>query len=102
MDLILRPSNDRYEVVGGYKYRDIFVPDRFKTDGISAKIRLLYLFVNKYDPRVIEAVVVHDYLCEMEEYAKADRYFKELLPNIWQKKYMVGLVKMYHKYEYGV
>lgn len=95
--LFLTPSKNGYLVDGGFQYKDVEVPHNFFTDGITVKkIRLVYLFINKFDPRVMEAVVIHDYLCEQEEYEKADRYFEEMLPNIWQKPFMVKAVKKYH------
>lgn len=100
--LLLTPFKRGYHVIGGLDYKDISVPDKFFTDGITAKkIKLVYLFINKFDPRVIEAVVVHDYLCELGEYEKADRYFEEMLPDIWQKWWMVRAVKRYHDIKVG-
>lgn len=98
----ISPVDGGYELIRDFEYKDIVVPKGFVTNGIDLKTRVLSLFINKYDPITIEAVVVHDYLCELEQYAKADLYFQELLPNIWQKPFMLFLVKIYHKFKYGV
>lgn len=95
-NLALYSDGTTFRTFQEYTYKDVTVPKDFPTDGITGKFRIVYLFIAKYDPRVIEAVVVHDYLCELEEYDKADRYFKEMLPDIWQKKYMISAVKRYH------
>lgn len=98
--LVIAPIEGGYELVEEFRYKDIVVPKGFRTDGLTIKIRLLYMFIGKYDPRCIEAAVVHDYLCELEQYELADEVFEEMLPEIWQKPYMVRAVKLYHKIKY--
>jgi len=97
---MIEPKGSIYITTRELKYRDVVVPVGTPTDGLTLKIRFLHLFISKYDPRVIEAVIMHDYLCEKELYAKADKYFEEMLPDIWQKKPMVAMVKIYHKLKY--
>lgn len=98
----LSPIGRKYKLIEDFKYKGITVPEGFETDGATMKVRLLYSAINKFDPRIIEAVVMHDYLCEKEYYKLADYLFEDMLPNIWQKKYMVFAVKVYHKLKYGV
>ena len=98
----LEPKGTKYVLAEEYTYKDLVIPVGTPTDGISYKFRVVALFINKYDPRYIEAVMVHDYLCELEQYKKADKYFEELLPNDALSKVMVSSVKTYHKLRYGV
>ena len=98
--LIVKPVGDKFELVVSYTYRDVTVPQHYQTNGMDYKLRILGLILHKYDPRCLEAVVIHDYLCDMEDYDKADKYFGELLPDIWQKKFMIKAVKRYHKIKY--
>lgn len=95
-EVVLVPKGDIYVTVYDCVYKDLFIPKGTPTDGVSAKINLLYLFIRKYDPRVMTAVVIHDFLCELELYEEADRYFEERLPEITQKWWMVKAVKRYH------
>ena len=97
----LKPNGRHYELSQNLAYKDVVVPKGFLTDGISYKFRIFALFVNKYDPRYITAVVIHDYLCDIGEYKKADQYFKELLPNDWRGRLMPKLTKRYLKGKYG-
>jgi len=97
VEAVFTPKGNLYETFVDCRYKDVEIPKGTLTDGITAKkIKIIYLFINKYDPRVMTAVLVHDVLCERGEYEKADRYFKERLPEIWQKTYMVKAVKRYH------
>jgi len=100
--LLLTPIDNKLSVYQEFKYKDITVPKEFKCNGMDLKIFIFKLFINKYQPNCLKAVVVHDYLCSIEEYEKADKYMEELLPNIWQKRYIVKLVKSYHEVRYGV
>ena len=84
-----------------FNYKDVTIPKGFTTDGLTYKIRLLGVIINKFDPRYITAAIVHDYLCELESYAKADQYFEELLPTGWKSAMMVKGVKLYHRIRYG-
>lgn len=92
--------NGTFVLLEEYSYKDVVVPVDFETNGMDLKFQAFSLFVHRYDPRCLEAVIVHDYLCELEEYEKADEYFEELLPEIWQKKFMIFFVKMYHSVKY--
>lgn len=98
---MLKPNGNKYELTKELVYKECVVPIGFKTDGLSYKLRLLALFVNKFDPRYVVAAIVHDYLCEQELYEIADLYFEELLPEDWRKSIMVKAVKFYHRSKYG-
>lgn len=105
-DLYLSPRpKNRFEVTAPYQYKDVVVPKDFITNG--ANIPKIFWFLippNKTDN--LPAVVVHDYLCEKEQYVKADNCFEEILAECGVKdryrKAMVLAVRLYHKIKYGV
>lgn len=77
--LCLRPlKNHRYSVVFEYKYKDVTVPKGYITNGADIPRVFWWVFPPNMSD-IMEAVVVHDYLCDQSEYTKADEYFKELL-----------------------
>ena len=93
--LILQPKGKKYRVAMPFNYRDIIVPEGYETDGISYKFRLVGIFINRFDPRYIKAVVVHDYLTDRNDWNKANKYFEELLPDTKIARVMIMAVKMY-------
>jgi len=98
--MILIPSENKYKLVNNYVYQDCIVPRGFETDGTTAPT-IFRLFVPKFAPKYIRAVVVHDYLCSEKEYQKADRYFKDMLYTIdknWKTRLMANAVKYYTKF----
>jgi pentatricopeptide repeat protein len=92
---MLKPAGNKYELVDDYMYKDTVVPAGYKTDGISYKLRLVALFINRFDPRYIEAAIVHDWLTDHGDWEKANKYFEEMLVDDWRKKLMVTGVKAY-------
>ena len=97
MRLLLKPKGNKYQLANDYVYKDICVPNGYLTDGISYKFRLLGIFINRFDPRYIEAVVVHDYLTDLGFWDKANEYFEELLPRTKTAHIMVMAVKLYER-----
>jgi len=102
---LLQPTKDnRYIVVRDFTYKDITVPKGYKTNGANVP-RLLWSWLPPFKPKFMPAVVVHDYLCDLEMYEKADQYFTELLYNTEKSittRLMSGAVKIYHKIRYRV
>ena len=92
---MLEPFKDKYRLTKELVYKDITVPVGYFTDGISYKLRMFALFINRFDPRYIKAAIVHDYLTDLNDWEKANQYFEELLPNDWRKPLMVSGVKIY-------
>ncbi len=81
------------------------VPDGFETDGLTLKVRLLRLVVDKYQPKFSPFFVVHDYLCNLDRYKEADEVGSQILFEIeysWRTKIMIKAIKLYHKIKYGV
>ena len=94
---MIEPSGNKYKLTKEMTYKDVTVPVGFETDGISYKFRLIGIFINKFDPRYIEAVIVHDYLTDLGDWERANRYFEEMLPDTLTARSMVRGVKMYRK-----
>lgn len=94
---MIEPNGEFYQTTEDMAFRDVTVPKGFITDGISYKFRFIGLFVNKFDPRYIKAVIFHDYLTRdgHEDWDKANKVFEELLPEGWVSRRMVNAVKMY-------
>lgn len=94
-ELILLPSGSRYKLKEDFIYGDIKVPAGFETDGISYKFRLIGIFISKFDPMYIEAVVVHDYLTDLGRWEEANTYFEEMLPQTTTAQVMIDAVGFY-------
>lgn len=94
---MLRPVGDKYELTNDIVYKDVVVPAGYTTDGISYKFRLFGVFINKFDPMYIEAVIVHDYLTDLGEWDKANKYFEEMLPDTKTATLMIVGVKLYKR-----
>lgn len=95
---MLEPSGKHYKLIRPITYKDVTVPIGYETDGISYKFRLFGIFLNKFDPLYIKAVIVHDYLTDKNQWEKANKYFEELLPNTAIAKAMIIGVKLYRKF----
>jgi len=97
--MITPRPNDKYKVLGDFKYKDIIVPKGYHTNGADIP-RFLWIFWPPNRSSYLPAVVVHDYLCDKEDYSKADEYFKEILSILNVNKFTVwcfyNSVKFYH------
>jgi hypothetical protein len=98
---MIRPCGKYYVTTEDMEYRGVIVPKGFRTDGISYKFRLVGVFINKFDPLYIEAVIFHDYLTDLGDWDTANRVFEELLPDTRVAKVMVVAVKLYGKFVRG-
>jgi len=103
-DIIVSPTSDnRYIVQKDIVYKDIVVPKGYKTNGADIP-RVFWSIIPPFKPKYLPAVIVHDYLCDTEDYAIADKYFEEVLINIENSvitNTMITVVKFYHKLGYG-
>ena len=102
--LVLTPCNKhRYRLQQDYCYKEVTVPKGYLTNGANIP-RVFWSFYPPNLSDIMEAVVVHDYLCDLEHYEKADKYFKELLELSDIKRVSVlilwGAVRIYHKIRY--
>lgn len=95
---MLAPKGNKYALTCDYTYKDVTVPKDYLTDGISYKFRFIGLFISRFDPRYIEAAIVHDYLTDLGRWELANKYFEEMLPDTAIKPLMVKAVRMYAKF----
>jgi hypothetical protein len=78
-DVVVSPLPEhKYILVEEYVYKDVTVPIGFVTNGADVP-RVFWSFYPPNRSDYLPAVLVHDYLCSIGEYEKADRYFKEIL-----------------------
>lgn len=78
----LHPTNkNTFVLLEEYRCLDVVVPKGYETNGADIP-RLFWSWVPPFKPKYLPAVVVHDYLCELKEYNKADKYFKDILEEI--------------------
>lgn len=103
--LILTPlKKNNFLVVQDIVMQGIKIPAGFVTNGANIP-RLFWCIIPPFKPKYLRAVVLHDYLCDKEQYKLADILFKkELLSveNSLKTKIMVMAVKLYHKIKYKV
>jgi len=95
--------NNKRKLVVAYKVKNIIIPKRYESDGLSLKFKLFRLIVSKYAPKFEPFFFLHDYLCDKEEYRLADNLGQEILFEIEKSlrtKLMIKAVKIYHKIKY--
>ena len=99
------PTQDnKFVLLEEYVYNCIVIPKGYKTNGANVP-RILYFFVPPFKPKYLPAVIIHDYLCDEEQYKLADTLFEEKLLEIENSittRAMVASVKLYHRFKYGV
>ena len=97
--------NNMFILSQPYIIKGVLIPKGFKSDGLTLKARVLRLVVSKYSPKFMPFYFIHDYLCDKEEYKKADDLGQEVLFEIeksWRTKAMISMVKWYHRFAYDV
>ena len=103
--VIISPTKDnKYKILKILVYKKIAVPKGYITNGANVP-RLFWSIIPPFKPKYLPAVIVHDYLCDLEQYIKADKYFEEILLNIESSittRTMIKVVKIYHKIRYNV
>lgn len=105
-DIKLQPlPGDRYLVLEEISFKDVVVPKNFVTNGADVP-RILWSFYPPNKSDFLPAVIIHDYLCEKEQYKRADNLFEECLELLGVKSrdrfILVNSVKLYHKIKYKV
>lgn len=100
-DVKVSPTTDNTYVLNeALTYKDVVVPNGYETNGADIP-RIAWVWIPPFKPKYLPAVIVHDYLCSMHDYQKADKYFEEILIAIEdskETKTMVSAVKLYTKY----
>ena len=103
-DFKLQPlRNHKFKLLNAVIYKDIKVPAGFHTDGAT----IPRIFWSIYPPNrtdYLPCAIIHDYLCDLEQYDKADEYFKECLKDIHAGKITQFVfywsVRIYHIVKY--
>ena len=96
--------NNKYVLLEHYQVENVRVPKGYETNGADVP-KLFWWFVPPFKPKFLPAIIIHDYLCEKEEYKLADNLFESTLFAIEKSfvtKTMVKFVRIYHKIKYGV
>lgn len=103
-DILLQPlKSHRFKVVKPFRFRDITIPEGFVTDGASVPRIFWSLFPpNRTD--YLPCAIVHDFLCDLGDYKKADQYFHDCLEHLRVSKFarvtMYLAVRIYHLIRY--
>jgi hypothetical protein len=96
-------KNDRYIILENIKYKNIIVPKGYTTNGANIP-RIFWSIWPPNRSDYMPAVIIHDYLCDLEDYDKADEYFLEILKILKISKTTIFLfynfVRIYHKIKY--
>lgn len=99
----------KYQVIEDWEYdlvgEDILkIPAGFTTNGASVP-RLFWGLLSPFNPKYIEEATIHDYLCNMGQYERADVWFEHLLKQNtlvtrWQRKVFISSVRSWHYLAY--
>ena len=105
-DFLFQPlKNNKIKVKKEIKYKDIIIPENFVSDGASIPYIAKLFNITRYRMDYLPCAIIHDYLCDKEEYKKADECFhnclKELKVGKISRTLMYYAVRVYHKLKYG-
>ncbi len=108
---ILKPFDKAsFEIIEDYEVtlsngEKIAIPKGYKTNGADVP-RILWSIFPPNSPEYLSAVIVHDYLCDLEQYKKADMALKDMMKRLKVAKWKVYAFyygcRTYHKIRYGV
>jgi hypothetical protein len=101
-NVLLSPLPEhKYMLQKEFRYKEVMVPVGFVTNGADIP-RAFWSFYPPNRSDYLPAVLIHDYLCSVEEYEKADKYFKEVLEQLGIGKISIyilwGGVRIYSKF----
>jgi hypothetical protein len=104
--VIVQPlKGDKYKLLEDLQYKTILVPKGYETNGANIP-RLFWAIYPPNKSDFLPAVIIHDYLCDKEEYKKADDLFEECLKELGIKSFdlsvLVKSVRIYHKIKYKI
>jgi len=97
-------AHNTYILLENYEIENVLVPAGYETNGADVP-RIFWWVVPPFKPKYLPAVLLHDYLCDKEQYELADELFEKTLFDIEKSavaKTMVKSVKIYHKIKYKV
>ena len=103
----LQPTNNnRFVLLEEYRYRSVKIPVGYQTNGADIP-RAFWIIVPPFKPKILPAVLVHDYLIENAKTQKdisiANDYFEEILLQIedsFKSKTMIKAVRLYWKIKF--
>ena len=101
----VRPlRGDMYELLENIHYKDVIVPKGYITNGADIP-RIFWSFWPPNRSDYLPAVIVHDYMTDLDDYKKADLYFKEILELLEVGPFVVypfyWFVRLFHKIKYN-
>ena len=103
-NIILQPlKSHKFKVLKSFKFKGVRVEAGFTTDGASSPRFVWWIFPpNRTD--YLPCAIIHDWLCDKEEYKKADRLFKECLEELGVDRFsrmaLYLAVRLYHIIRY--
>ena len=105
-DFLFQPlKNNKIKLKKEVKYKDITIPTNFTSDGATIPWIAKIFNITRYRMDYLPCAIIHDWLCDLEEYKKADEYFcecfKELYVNKRDAKIMYLAVRFWHKIRYN-
>lgn len=96
-------SGNRYRLLAPFRYKNVQVPAGFVTNGANIP-RLLWSIWPPNKSDFMKAVVIHDYLCDLEKYRLADDLFKEAIQENGASRFTAWAfytsVDLYHRIKY--
>ena len=103
-DIILQPLKaHKFKVVKPFIFKNIKIPKGFTTDGASVP-RIFWSIFPPNRTDYLPCAIVHDFLCDLQEYKKADKCFLECLKHFRVSKFatytMYYAVRLYHLISY--
>jgi len=96
-------KNNTFELVEDFTIMGVTIPKGFTSDGLTLKVKLLRLIVNKYEPKFQPFYFLHDYLCREEKYKLADELSSKVLFKIkdsYMTRFGMRLIDKYHRIRY--
>lgn len=97
-------AQNTYTLIEDYEIENVLVPIGYETNGADVP-QIFWWVIPPFKPKYLPAIVLHDYLCDKEDYKLADELFEKVLFSIEKSlvtKSMVKSVRIYHKIKYGV
>ena len=104
MHIKTQPTGNGTEIVlEEYTYRDVTLKVGYESNGASIP-RIFWTLYPPFYPDYKTASFVHDHLCKLDQYEKADRYFYELLTktgvNKTTRRHLYKSVRLWHYVAY--
>jgi len=92
-------------LISDFEFKGVVVPKGEETNGGDIP-KIFRGIILPFSPSLLMAYLLHDYLCRLEKYIKADRMFYKILSSLktkrWKKRALYRAVKLYHFIKYGV